>query len=62
MKEYNFKVSFGEGRYANGVYTVKAENEEMAIDLALSKICSKLNLVLPDLDIEVTVDLITETN
>lgn len=60
MKNYKFKVCFGEGRYANGVYTVKAENEEKATEIALSEICSKLYLVLPDLDIEVTVDLIEE--
>ena len=57
MKEYNFKVCFGEGRWANGVYTVKAENEDEATDMALSEICEKLYNALPELDIEVTVEL-----
>ena len=57
MKEYNFKVCFGEGRWANGVYSVRAEDEDMATDMALSEICEKLYNVLPDLDIEVSVEL-----
>ena len=57
MREYEFKVCFGEGRWANGVYSVQAEDEEMAVDMALSEICEKLSSVLPELDIEVTVEL-----
>ena len=57
MREYNFKVCFGEGRWANGVYSVQAEDEDMATDMALSEICQKLSDVLPELDIEVTVEL-----
>jgi hypothetical protein len=57
MKTYNLKVCFGEGRWANGVYTVQAENEDMAVDIALSEICDKLYAVFPELDIEVTVEL-----
>lgn len=57
MKIYSFKVCFGEGRYADGTYSVKAESEEKAIDVALSEICQKLYSVLPELDIEVTVEL-----
>ena len=57
MREYNFKVCFGEGRWANGVYSVQAENEDMATDMALSEICQKLSDVLPELDIDVTVEL-----
>lgn len=57
MNEYNFKVCFGEGRWANGVYTVQAESEDEAVDMALSEICEKLCNVLPALDIEVTVEL-----
>ena len=58
MKEYRFKVSFGEGRYANGEYTVSADNKDNATDIALSEICTKLNSVFPELDIEVSVELI----
>ena len=57
MQTYNFKVCFGEGRWANGVYSVQAEDEDMAVDMALSEICEKLSNVLPELDIEVTVEL-----
>lgn len=57
MKTYEFKVCFGEGRWANGVYSVQAEDEDMATDMALSEICEKLSAVLPELDIEVTVEL-----
>lgn len=57
MREYNFKVCFGEGRWANGVYSVQSEDEDMATDTALSEICQKLSAVLPELDIEVTVEL-----
>ena len=35
MKTYNFKVCFGEGRHADGLYSVQAENEDMAYDIAL---------------------------
>lgn len=57
MKEYNFKVCFGEGRWANGVYSVQAEDEDAAIATALSEICHKLYNTFPELDIEVTVEL-----
>ena len=57
MKTYDFKVCFGEGRFAGGVYSVQAENEDMATDMALQEICDKLYAVLPELDIEVTVVL-----
>ncbi len=57
MKTYNFKVCFGDGRWANGVYTVQADDEDIAEDMALSEICEKLYEALPELDIEVTVEL-----
>lgn len=60
MKEYCFKVCFGDGRYAGGTYDVVAENEDMATEMALSEICEKLYKALPDLDIEVTVELVEE--
>lgn len=58
LKKYEFKVSFGEGRNANGTYSVKATSEEEAIDIALSEICNKLNSILPELDIEVSVEIV----
>ena len=62
MKTYEFNVCFGEGRWANGTYSVEAEDEEMATDMALQEICQKLYAVLPELDIEVTVELNEEEN
>ena len=60
MKIYDFKVCFGDGRWAGGIYSVKAENEEVATCIALQEICQKLYDVLPELDIEVTVELMEE--
>lgn len=57
MKTYDFKVCFGDGRWAQGVYSVQAEDEDMATEMALTEICQKLYAVLPELDIEVTVEL-----
>ena len=39
MKTYEFKVCFGDGRWADGVYSVQAEDEEIAADMALQEIC-----------------------
>ena len=58
FKTYELEVCFGEGRCANGTYSVKAFTEQGAIDKALSEICSKLNSVLPELDIEVSVKVV----
>ena len=58
LNQYEFRVCFGEGRYAKGTYKVKAFTESGATDLALTEICKKLYSVLPELDIEVSVELI----
>ena len=58
LNNYEFKVCFGEGKYANGTYSVEAFTETEAIDKALSEICNKLYSALPELDIEVSVELI----
>lgn len=60
LREFAFRVCFGEGKYAKGIYKVEAFTESEAIDLALTEICKKLYSVLPELDIEVTVKLIEE--
>ena len=57
MKTYKFKVCFGEGRWADGVYEVQAYDKDIATSIALQEICDKLYAVLPELDIEVTVEL-----
>lgn len=58
FKTYELEVCFGEGKYANGTYSVKAITEQGAIDRALRDICDKLYSVLPELDIEVAVRVI----
>lgn len=58
MKTYEFKVCFGDGRWADGTYSVQAEDEDLATYIALNEICAKLYDALPELDIEVTVDLV----
>ena len=58
LRKFVFRVCFGEGKYAKGSYVVKAFTESEATDLALTEICKKLYSVLPELDIEVSVELI----
>lgn len=59
FKTYELEVCFGEGRYANGTYSVKAITEQGAIDRGLREICDKLYSVLPELDIEVSVRVVS---
>ena len=56
--EYRFKVSLCDGMWASGTYTVKAESESEAQEKALTEICDKLYRALPELDIEVSVELL----
>ena len=58
LRDFVFRVCFGDGKYAEGVYEVKAFTESEATDLALTEICEKLHKALPELDIEVSVKLI----
>lgn len=58
LRKFKLRVCFGEGKYAKGFYVVKAFTESEAIDLALTEICKKLHSVLPELDIEVSVQII----
>ena len=60
QNEYSFRVSFGEGRYADGLFVTTADSEDEACDHALSEICDRLNMVLPELDIEVSVELVED--
>lgn len=57
MKEYNFKVCFNDGRWCSGVISVKGKDEEEATQNALNYVCEKLYQALPELDIEVGVEL-----
>lgn len=60
MKEYQFNVRLCDGCYSDGTYTVMAQTEEEAQDMALQEICEKLYNVLPELGIEVSVELYEE--
>ena len=57
MNKYIFKVRLCDGFEANGNVTVVADSEDMAYDMALLYVCERLRLALPELDIEVSVDL-----
>ena len=56
-KEYKFNVRLCDGYYSDGTYTVMAQTEEEAQDKALQEICEKLYKALPELGIEVSVEL-----
>jgi hypothetical protein len=56
-KEYEFIVKLCDGYNADGTYTVKAFSEEEAQDKALQEICEKLYYALPELGIDVSVEL-----
>ena len=58
--EYRFKVSLCDGMWASGTYTVKAASESEAQEKALTEICDKLYRALPELDIEVSVELLED--
>ena len=55
---FHFKVILGDGRRAGGYYTVTAQTEDEATDKALYEISNKLCNALPELDIEITVELV----
>ena len=59
--EYRFKVSLCDGMWASGTYTVKAASESEAQEKALTEICDKLYSALPELDIEVSVELLEDS-
>lgn len=60
MYNFLFKVSLCDGKFAGGEYEVKANSEEEAQEKALQEICDKLYSVLPELDIEVSVEPTTK--
>ena len=57
MKEYTFKVRLCGGYESDGNVVVEAENEDIAYDMALNYVCDKLADALPELGIDVTVEL-----
>lgn len=55
LKQYDFKVSIGDGRYCKGVVSVMAANESGAVEMALNYLGNQLYNALPELDAEVSV-------
>lgn len=62
MKEYEFKVCFNDGRWCTDTITVKGKDEEEAAENALNYVCERLNEALPELDIEVGVEIVRQEN
>lgn len=54
---YAFKVRLCNGMRCKGEIRTEANSEEEAYDKALTYVCDKLAKALPELDIEVTVEL-----
>lgn len=57
MKEYTYKVCLCDGHYCDGRITVKAETEEDAYDLAMDYVLGNLAIALPELGIDVSIEL-----
>ena len=55
---YPLRVSFGDGRYANGTYCVEAYSEHEAVDIALAELCEKFHNAFPELKIDISVEII----
>lgn len=57
MKEYKYKVCLCDGHFCAGYVTVTAENEDDAYNMAIEHVCNKLYLALPELGIDVYLEL-----
>ena len=60
LNEYHFKVRLCDGYQCGGKIAVVAENEDVAQDMALEYVCERLADALPDLDVEVSVELLED--
>ena len=58
MNKYIFKVRLCDGCYCDGNISIVEENEELAYDAALDYLCEKLSDALPELGIEISVELV----
>lgn len=56
MNKYKFEVVLCDG-HTCGKIEIEAENEDIARDMAIDYVCSKLADALPELDISVSVTL-----
>lgn len=57
MNKYIFKVKLCDGCYCDGNLSITEENEDLAYDAALDYLCEKLADALPELGIEISVEL-----
>lgn len=57
MKKYIYKVRLCDGCYCNGNIAVKADDEEDAYDMAMDYILITLANALPELGIDVDIEL-----
>ena len=58
MNKYIFKVRLCDGCYCDGNISIVEENEDLAYDAALDYLCEKLADALPELGIEISVELV----
>ena len=57
MNEYIYKVRLCEGYYCNGSINIKAETEDDAYNKAMDYLLEKLANALPELGIDVDIEL-----
>lgn len=57
MKEYIYKVCLCDGHYCNGNIVVNADDEEDAYNTAMDYLLGKLANALPELGIDVCIEL-----
>lgn len=57
MNEYTYKVCLCDGHYCNGNIVVNADTEDEAYDKAMGYVLVGLARALPELDIDVYIEL-----
>lgn len=60
MNNYTYKVCLCDGHYCNGNISVEAEIEEDAYEMAMDYVLTKLANALPELGIDVSIELENE--
>lgn len=57
MNNYTYKVCLCDGRYCDGSITVQANNEDDAAEMVMDYILEALSKALPELGIDVSIEL-----
>lgn len=57
MKKYSYKVCMCDGHFCNGTVSVLAETEEDAYEKVMDYVLGGLSIALPELDIDVYLEL-----